>query len=197
MKKTLLAILALAASTEPSCGDIAGTPAFAVEDRAPTVDDVVRVMATIPEERCLYNPGGKRCDQPGRYDRGPDARRIAGAIVANADGSLTGTKREDAAVMAVFSSFESGNNASAVGDGGRARGALQLWYFGDEAFDPDQAVPIWRSIARGSIKACSANVPDERLASVAGGCSYPPAKRKVRQRVELARKTIESIESAQ
>jgi hypothetical protein len=192
----LLAVLAaLGTSTDPTCGDIT-TPAFAETDRAPTVNEVIRVMASIPEERCLYNPNGKHCDQPAGHEKGPDARRIAQAIVANADGSLLGSKIDDAALMAVFSSYESGNKADAVGDGGKAIGAWQIHYFGDVAFDPDQAAPIWRSIAKASLKVCSANEPDERLASVAGSCSYPAAKRKVRQRVQLARKLADDVTAA-
>lgn len=93
--------------------------------------------------------------------------------------------------MAIFSSYESGNKADAIGDGGKSLGAFQVRYASPEvAFDPARAVLWWRSIAVGSLKACEKNDPDERLASVAGGCSYPSARRKVRQRVKIARELV-------
>lgn len=169
------------------------TPAYAVDDPAPTLDDVVHVMSKLPPEKCLYQPAGKGCDRPGGYDKGPDAQRIAAAIVESADGRLTGTRRGDAALMATFSSYESGNKADAVGDVGKALGCMQLHYVGpDVAFDPSRALPTWRGIAKGTMeaKACAANAPDERLAGVAGSCTYEPARRKVRQRVQAARAAL-------
>jgi len=175
-------------------------PALAVEDRVPTADDVIAVMSQIPEERCLY--GQQACrERAGHYEHGPDARRIAEAIVAAADGSLTGTRLGDASLMAVFTSYESGNDASARGDCKdadrrlcRSNGAFQLMFITPEvAFDPAQAAPVWRAIARGSIKACKDNPDDEKLASVAGSCSFWKARQKVRQRVQLAREQAASL----
>ena len=169
----------------------------ATDDPAPTVADVLGVMNRLPEERCLSNRSGKRCDQPGRYDRGPDARRIADAIVANADGRITGARKLDAALYATYSSYESGNDAGARGDCNadrsvcKANGPWQIWFVSEDvAMDPGRAAPVWRSIASGSIKACEKNDPDERLASVAGSCSYAPARRKVRLRMQAARDAL-------
>ncbi len=195
MKNTLLAALTLPVMMLSTCVDM--TPVFADPDPAPTAADVMHMMARLPAEKCLYNAHGKGCDKPGGYDKGPDAARIADAIAHGADGSLTGTRREDAALMATFSSYESGNKADAVGDSGRARGAWQLHYVADSvAFDPARAVSVWRSIALGTMKAavCRDNAPDERLAGVAGSCSYAPARRKVRQRVQVARGVLAEIE---
>lgn len=199
MKQSIVRVLVLvvvaAGGVEADCGAVA--PAFAEGvpgEAAPvTVDTVLGVMHRLPEERCLYNPRGKRCDLPGGYDKGPDARRIADAIARTADGAITGDKALDASVMATFSSYESGNNASAVGDGTKAKGAWQLHFVDDAvAFDPEQAVTWWRSIAVGTMKvgACATNPPDEKLAGIAGSCTYEPARRKVRQRVQAARAAL-------
>jgi hypothetical protein len=168
-------------------------PVLATEDPAPTADDVLGVMSRLRPEACLYNRAAAGCDRPGRYDKGPDARRIAEGIAAAADGSLTGTRQQDAALMATFTSYESGNVATAVGDGGRAHGAFQLHYVPEQvAFDPLRAAPIWRSIARETMTSavCKDNPPDERLAGVAGSCSYAKARRKVRQRMQAARDAL-------
>ena len=168
-------------------------PAFAEVDQAPTVDDVVSMMAKLPSEVCLYQPARKGCDRPGGYDKGPDAHRIASAIASSADGSITGSRRFDAALMATFSSYESGNKADAVGDAGRAHGAWQMHYVSEDlASDPFKAAPLWRSLAVSSMatKTCAALPPDERLASVAGSCAYEPARRKVRQRMQAARDAL-------
>jgi len=170
-------------------------PVFADPDPAPTVEDVLGVMHRLPEERCIYREKSNCRTTPGRYDRGPDARRIAQAIVANADGSLTGTRALDAAVYATYSSYESGNDASAVGDHGRAHGPWQIWFVSEAvATDPMQAAPVWRSIAASSMatKACAALPEDERLAGLAGSCSYQPARRKVRLRMQAARDALSS-----
>ncbi len=169
------------------------TPVPAYTDPTPTTDDVLGVMARLPEERCLFNPKGKGCGHPAGYDKGPDAARIAAAIAASADGRITGTRREDAALIATFTSYESGNKADAVGDMGKALGALQLHYVGpDVAFDPARAVPYWRAIAVGTKQApgCRDNKPDEQLAGIAGSCTYEPARRKVRQRMVAARAAL-------
>ena len=167
-------------------------PVFARSERV-TSDEVLGVMARLPSEACLYHPHGKRCSKPGGYDQGPDAQRIADAIARHADGAITGNPELDAAIEATFSSYESGNKADAVGDSGKAKGAWQL-HFADEAvaFDPEQAVTWWRSIAVGTMKvgACATNPPDERLAGLAGSCTFPAARRKVRQRVQAARDAL-------
>ena len=199
MRKLTSAIAATLVSfvtlTGPSCDLGGGQPAFGETDPAPTAQDVVGVMAKLPPEACLYS--GKKC-KPGGYDKGPDARRIAAAIASSADGSLTGTRVGDAALMATYSSFESGNNASATGDctaAGvcRAHGAWQIWYVPEDvAFDPARAASVWKSIAASSMKTCDKNAPDERLASVAGSCTFWKARQKVRQRAQAARDALTS-----
>ena len=161
-------------------------PAFADADRAPTVDDVVHVMRVLPPEACLYT--GKAC-KPGRYDQGPDARRIAAAIVSHVDGTLTGDRAHDAALVATFSSYESGNDARAVGDHGKSHGMLQIKYLPQEvAENPDRAVPNWIALARDG--ACKDLPVDEKLAGLAGSCLSAKARQKVRQRAQAARDAL-------
>jgi hypothetical protein len=170
-------------------------PVFAGSDHLERIqpEEVIGVMSRLPPEACLYRPHGKGCDKPGGYDKGPDAVRIAEAIARHADGAISGNPELDAAIEATFSSYESGNKADAVGDAGKAKGAWQL-HFADEsvAFDPEQAVTWWRSIAVGTMKvgSCANNPPDERLAGLAGSCTFEPARRKVRQRVQAAREAL-------
>jgi hypothetical protein len=179
----------------PSC-DLGGEPAFGDTDPAPTADQVFGVMSRLKPEGCLYNVHGKGCDRPGGYQHGPDARRIAAAIASTVDGTLTGTRVGDAALMATYTSFESGNLATATGDCRadgvcRAHGAFQLWFVPEEvAFDPARAASVWKSVAASSMKTCEKNVPDERMASVAGSCSYAKARQKVRQRAQAARDAL-------
>jgi hypothetical protein len=171
-------------------------PVFAESDPAPTAAEIVGVMAKLPSEACLFHPKGVGCDHPGGYDKGPDARRIAEAIATTANGAIMGSRKLDAAVMATFSSYESGNNASAVGDHGKAHGAWQMWFASEDiAFDPAQAALVWRSLAVSSMNtgACKTLPPDEKLAGLAGSCVYYPARVKVRQRVQAARAALESM----
>jgi hypothetical protein len=171
-------------------------PVFAEDEQdvpALTSAEVVKVMAALPPEGCLFNPHAKYCATPGGFDRGPDAKRIADAIVGAANGHVTGDRRLDAALMATYSSYESGNKADAVGDGGLAHGAWQLHYVPEEvAFQPSRAASIWiaRAVETMNGPACSGNAPDERLAGLAGSCSYELARRRVRQRLAIARQMI-------
>jgi len=200
LKHLAVSLFVALLSTAPDCG---GEPAFAAPVdgvEAPlTVDQIVNgVMAKVPSEGCLYNREGKGCakqfEHGAGFQRGPDARRIAEAIARTADGRITGSKRTDAALMAVFSSYESGNKADAVGDGGKSYGAWQIRYLGDAMFDPALAAPAWRSIAIESIRVCKDNAPDQQLASVAGGCRIHQAQVKVRQRVALARDLAAAVQ---
>ena len=151
------------------------SPARAAESL--TADDVLTMVALIPA------PNGR----PGGYERAPDARRIADAIAATADGSLLGTPREDASLMAVFASYESGNRVCPAGDGGKALGAWQLHYAGREvACDPARAARWWLAVARASVRLCADNPPDERLAALAGG-TCARGRRLSATRVRLAR----------
>lgn len=196
MKNQLCFAVMAILSTASTCIE---EPVFADADPAPTVDDVIGVMKRLRHERCLFHPAGAGCDRPGGYDRGPDARRIAAAIVANANGAIAGSRKLDAAVMATYSSYESGNDASAKGDCDssktmcRAKGAWQMWFASDDiAFDPAQAAPVWRSLAVSSMRtgACATLPPDEKLAGLAGSCVYYPARVKVRQRMAAARAAL-------
>ncbi len=197
MRNHLIHTMLVFLAAVTTCGT--SVPVFADADPAPTATEVLSVMGQLKEERCLYNPHAKGCDRLGHFDKGPDAKRIAAAIAGAADGSLTGERRLDAALMATFSSYESGNKADAVGDSGKAHGCFQMHYIdADDAFDPARAAPLWRSLAVSSMKmgACATNPPDERLAGIAGSCVYPPARVKVRQRVQAARDALAAAGAA-
>jgi hypothetical protein len=170
-------------------------PVFAEDanDEVPlTSAEIVKVMAALPPEGCLFNPHAKYCAAPGGFDRGPDAKRIAEAIVVAANGRVTGSKRLDASLMATYSSYESGNKADAVGDSGKSLGAWQIKFIGETMFDPRQAAIVWRARAIDAEEVCKNLPPDERLASLAGGCMYPKVRQKVRQRMQAARVALDA-----
>jgi hypothetical protein len=163
------------------------TTATADEDRAPSVDQVIDMMAKLPPEGCLYS--GKAC-KPGGYDRGPQAREIAAAIARHATGEILGSRQQDAALLATFSSFESGNDVHAAGDHGKSHGPLQIKYVPQQvAENPDRAVPIWIALARDG--ACAGLPTEEKLAGLAGSCASAKARQKVRQRVMAARALVQ------
>ena len=184
MKKLLPLLVVLAVS----CVD--ELPAFA---DGPTwnglhPEDVLTMMAKLPPEGCLYNPG-RKCG-PGRYDQGPDARALAAAI------AKTAPSRDVAARMATYSSYESGNDAHARGDCRvvvdiaekvcRAKCAFQLWGVPDEvADDPNRAAVEW--LAMTAREECVGLPQDERLAGLAGSCKSTKARTKVRLREQAAR----------
>ena len=103
---------------------------------------------------------------------------------------LRGSREQDAALIVTFSSYESGNDAHAVGDHGKSHGMLQIKYLPqDVAEDPERAVPNWIALARDG--ACKDLPQDEKLAGLAGSCQSAKARRKVRQRVEAAQRLVE------
>lgn len=148
-----------------------------------TASAVLDMMRLIPLECSLWGSAPRpRCptDRPAGFELGPDAGAIAAAIARHA------ASRYDAALLAVFSSYESGNDAHAVGDGGKSFGAFQVQGMGEGAFDPDKAAARWLELARSGQHRCHRNPPDEQLASVASGnCDH--GREKVRRRVRLAR----------
>jgi hypothetical protein len=142
---------------------------------------VLAMMARIP-------PEGKPSGKPAGYDKAGDAKTVARAIAA------TASSREQAARMAVYSSYESSNVASARGDCGygicRSLGAWQLQSVSPEvALDPFRAAPAWLALAADAESRCAKNQPDERLAVLASG-SCNRARPKVRRRAETARAIV-------
>jgi hypothetical protein len=124
---------------------------------------------------------------PGGYERGAAVQPIAKAIAELADGTITGDVYEDAALEAIYSSFEGGNRRCPVGDGGKSRGPWQLQRTSRAiACTPTLALAEWIRRARESVKLCADNPPDERLAALASG-SCDRGRALVRQRAELAR----------
>jgi hypothetical protein len=143
-----------------------------------TAEDVMAVLARIPL-------GESPHAAPGGYERSRDAREIAAAIARNVDGSLLGSRRQDAYLIAIFGSYESALRKRMVGDGGKALGFLQLQYAGPEvAFNPDRAIGFWLATARRSMELCAHNAPEERLAALASGrCDR--GRRVVRRRMAV------------
>jgi len=108
--------------------------------------------------------------KPGGFERALSAPDVAAAIAAKADGRILGTKRQDAALLVVFGCYESGLHKYAHGDGGKARGFLQLQQTPSYiAYDPPRAIDAWRIKALYSLDVCRGNPPGQRLAAVASG----------------------------
>jgi hypothetical protein len=158
--------------------------AWAFVPKPPTSDDVLSMMARIPNECALYD----KCPMtPAGFERSRDARRIANVIA-------DGVKDEDdpwgrAALATVYVAFESDVQACPrAGDGGHSHGGWQLWDPQDPlaACNPRLAFPLWMRRVRASETACAANPPDERLAQLASG-SCTKGRVKVRKRAELAK----------
>lgn len=160
------------------------TSAKADDDRV-TSDEVLGMMARIPSPE-----GGTRV---GGYERGPDAKEIANAIAAHVNRNVDNvfaTRRQTAATMAVYSSYESGNTKCAVGDSGRSLGFLQLQRVSvATACSPFDALVIWASRAKDALETCANNPPEERLAPLASGnCAH--ARLKTRGRMMVAKSII-------
>jgi hypothetical protein len=150
---------------------------------AVSVEDVLAMMAQIPNECALYgtsacNPTWKK--GPIGYDKFPDAREIAEAIAAGVDG--VEAPRLRAAQGAVYAAYESNNRKCAMGDGGAAHGAWQLQGVPEYiACDPLRAFPIWLGKVRASEKACAALPVGERFAAVASGnCEHGRVRVRIR-----------------
>lgn len=154
-----------------------GIPDVVVEPPV-TQADVLVMMSRIPVK------GGHK---PAGYERARDAPEIAQAIADTVDGGITGTLRGDAALVATFGAYESAYQKHAIGDGGKARGFLELQnvpaYI---AFDPPRAIAAWLVIARNSLDVCRANPPGEELAALASGsCNW--GRRVARTRWEISK----------
>jgi hypothetical protein len=145
-----------------------------------SADDVLEMFARLPAcEGCAD-------DTRGHYERSPDAREIATAIVATVDGSLLGSSWREAALMSVFAAFESNVHRCAVGDGGLSWGTFQLRGASRaDACTPERAARIWYWRAQRITVLCAGNPLEERLAALASG-SCDRARAKVRHRFEVA-----------
>ena len=87
--------------------------------------------------------------------------------------------------MALFSAWEGGMRKTALGDGGKSKGIVQLQGVPDEvAFTPLLALRAWQKQA--DAVTCSGNPPDERLAALASGSCFK-ARALVRHREEVRR----------
>lgn len=91
------------------------------------VDDVLAIMAKVPNECGLYRsckwcaPEDEACQLGAAgFERTPDAREIATAIAAGT------SSREETVLGVVYAAYESGNHKCAHGDGGKALGTWQM-----------------------------------------------------------------------
>lgn len=138
-----------------------------------TIETVRAMQARIPN--CE-----RGCESTGAFATVPGAPKIAEAISATARSPF------EAAEMATYAAFESGNQPRLVSKADpRDRGAWQLRFVADDvAFDPRKAAPVWLKIADASREHCKDLPPEERLAELASGsCKYGRAQ--VRHRHEI------------
>ena len=158
--------------------------AWAFVPKLPTSDDVLAMMARIPNECALYS----KCPMtPAGFDRSHDARLIAGVIADDVKNEEDPWGR--AAQAAVYVAYESAVHACPhAGDGGHSHGGWQLWDPRDvlAACNPRLAFPLWLGMVHASEATCVDNDPDERLAQLASG-SCSRGRMKVRKRAELAK----------
>lgn len=136
---------------------------------------VLRFMAEIP---ACESEKIAQCLRPGGWDHIGNAREIALAI------SEIARDQAEADRMSIFTAFEGGMRKTAVGDGGKSKGVVQLQGVADDvALDPRKALRAWQAL--GDAVACAGD-PDERLAALASG-SCSRGRRLVRRREELRR----------
>lgn len=121
----------------------------------------------------------------GGYQRGPSAKALASAIAKYA------ADREEAALAVVYVAYESGADASAIGDGGKSHGAYQLRFVPPAvAHDPDASTRVWLGLERASMETCDGE-PDTRLARLmSGSCSA--GREKARRRAAMAHEAARS-----
>jgi hypothetical protein len=170
---TLLFALALLATPLPM------TPPETV-----TAPEVLAMMARIPAVENEASPAYARV---GHWERLGVAGELAVAIATVAP------SRETAALMALYAAFEGGNQACAVGDGGKSLGPFQLQRASTlTACSALPAARAWLKLADWSWKTCAGNPPDERLALLASG-SCQRGRQQVRKRAELARRILTEL----
>lgn len=128
-----------------------------------TKEDVLLMMSKVPAVE--VTPKGME-ERPGHWERRRDAGRIAEVI------ALVAPSVRDAGRLVVYAAFEGGNSTTAVGDGGKAHGPLQLQ--GAWGLQPlEMQFRYWLDYARRSEQLCAANAPNARLAAVASGnCTH-------------------------
>jgi hypothetical protein len=137
----------------------------------------------------------------------PDAEDIARAavqaVILDEEAPITGDLIGDVALILVWAKNESmfrvhgPDGACLSGDGGKARGHLQLHDVGPVfACSVLEATRIWLQRAHESLRICRHNAPDERLAGLASGrCDR--GRVLSRERVQAARAALGKVEGAQ
>ena len=160
---------------------LAASPLGADEPVHLSTEQVLQLMKFIPAKA---NP-----NVPGQYDRAADAREAASAI------ALVAPDAFNAALMSVFSAFESSNQKCVGGDKDKhgeyqSWGLFQLRYVPKTvACDPVQAAHRWLSLANEAQSRCAALPPDERLAALTSGdCGHGHVVS--RSRMRLAREVL-------
>jgi len=124
---------------------------------------------------------------PARPQDRAEVVRAVLAVSEDLDGSLTGSRAGDAALLLVWSFAESDWRACVAGDGGRSLGAFQLQMLDEKrACDVPTAAAEWLRRARRSEGVCAVLPPDERLAGLASG-ACDRGRELARRRVTEAR----------
>ena len=141
-----------------------------------TADLVADMQAKIPEESRY------RAMKPAGFEHAGDAKVVAEAIARHA------SSPKQAAILAVFIAYESGNQLRARGDFRdgvyHSFGPLQLGTHvlpEEDAYDLDKAIVAWQALAASSAARCRALPEEEQLAAVASGnCAHGHVKSRTR-----------------
>ena len=124
-----------------------------------------------------------------------DATAIAEAVEAavGESGPVEGTtEAETVALLLVTADEESGFRMDVVGDAGRAICAMQVWGPRERLGSVDGCVKAALAAMREGRRLC----PSEPLASYAGGCNRPAARRISAWRRARARRAVASLAAA-
>jgi hypothetical protein len=161
MRKVILALCALTAVLTLSVS-ARSDDGLSEDDAVVPVETVLSMMAKLPA--C------ETCTRGYPWDRLSRAKAIARVI------SIVARDEMDAAELVVNGMAESGFFVTAMGDGGRSHGWLQLGEIHtrrQDAENPLRAAQIWLAMADASREACS-NLPEnQQLAQVySGNCAH-------------------------
>lgn len=130
----------------------------------PVQADEPKVTVALVQHYQARIPNCERaCTGQGAFATAGHALEIARAIARVA------RTPHEAAQLALYAAWESGNDPRAVGDAGRALGAWQLHY--GPGLDLDASARYWLAAAEASRKLCARLPERERLAAlVSGSC---------------------------
>jgi hypothetical protein len=138
--------------------------------------EVYDIIKQIPAECSLYHYKLYYCHGgPGGYEKGKDAHEIARVVARHA------RSKYEAVQMVVYSSYESNNNLHAEGDTMRQHHSYGAWEIPIPNLSADRQLEYWMYIRDRSLKYCSSNPPESRMAGLASGACNR-AIRKVEKR---------------